>query len=944
MVNHRIFLNVHTHVSNNHPFASPANILYFKPKDIFLRARVYCAGSPSPAFTSIHTRALSADPQATRFPCVESVMNDYGFQPHVHDIDVELRHGRSITRFRVFFKRHVRLPQNGYAPIMGDIVIMRVSTSNLNSVVNMRSTDRSLSDFVLRRVAHIISSFQGPQRSRVRRVVKLRDDLGNGRFDHASTTQRVVEGNQIVTKKTPRSRYLKAANNKPVRYKYRNVPRTTFVIIPTTYPPVQQRSRSERFSFPIPSISAACVGHRHPILPARPSLSSYYPPVQQRSRSKQFLHFPASHPSHMADEDVTMSVPPVRILGSIVATPPKECSSALPSDTNIEDTSSVHAAPARESLTTEKQAVTTPGRERFDQKTEEAMYAKEKAKEERDRRKKAEEEVARLKARITELEGGGMQNMEQIVQDYIKRFEADCDGHYKEQIGLVEFSYEGRLETLQSSLAEARAEAAEARAEAARAAARAEAARAEAHTISNDDIARRLREEQRKMVEMKADLAQKDQTHEKAMASKEEEIMAMIARLRATRPFNDSNEQPEFPPNAPHLLPRFITPQTQRARMLGRVFKSASGRIPVLPGMPSTNGVPSTSGVPEEVLAFDDQNSESIEAVKSIVKSVLSELGIVSVNRTKTKKEKNVRAPTKMALDVREQQSKMTHEQDLCVKRALREVWRKTYNCVNEDQFSGYEPASLTQVERCNEGLESPDEEEYTLDFSSSFMSSLWNKEILERLTSGFMDAIEADPNHFGLPQISREYVLAEFYGKLKRAQEWWARWQPRYSVAGATQETDEEKFTRRMGTVENVIEIKTVKNEPDLESWKFLLAILNHLDVAGMSSEDSEAGEVGGQTVQIFRVRLCAWRALPVTDYLRIIDDTATRMKPSKAHPRIRGSMVGRSNPPKGLPTEMYNEEWLSQARASRPRFVEELRISKEAFNMLAVATSTLV
>ncbi|KAJ7122129.1 hypothetical protein C8R44DRAFT_735847 [Mycena epipterygia] len=901
MVNHRIFLNVHTHVSNDHPFASPANILYFKPKDIFLRAHVYCAGSPSPAFTSIHTRALSADPQVTRFPCMESVMNDYGFQSHVHDIDVELWHGRSITRFRVFFKRHVRLPQNGYAPVMGDIVIMRVSTSNLNSVVNMRSTDRSLSDFVLR-------SFQGPQRSRVRRVVKLINWQLHVIFDHASTTQHVVEGDQIVTKKTPRSRYLKAANNKPVRLRgppTPDPPRTTFVIIllPSCSAVISLRTI---FAFPsIPSVSHGRRGWHY--VCASGTDSPFY------SKSFQFKR----EDSHFFD-------------------------------TNIEDTSSVHAAPARESPTTKKQAVTTPGRERFDQKTEEAMYAKEKAKEERDRRKRAEEEVARLKARITELEGGGMQNMEQIVQDYIKR-------------------YEGRLETLQSSLAEARAK----------------AARVEAHTISNDDIARRLREEQRKMVEMKADLAQKDQTHEKAMvsprfgkrgeaktiqASKEEEIMAMIARLRATRPFNDSNEQPEFPPNAPHLLPRFITPQTQRARMLGRVFKSASGRIPVLPGMPSTNGVPSTSGVPEEVLAFDDQNSESIEAVKSIVKSVLSELGIVSVNRTKTKKEKNVRAPTKMALDMREQQSKMTHEQDLCVKRALHEVWRKTYNCVNEDQFSGYEPASLTQVEHCNEGLESPDEEEYTLDFSSSFMSSLWNKEILERLTSGFMDAIEADPNHFGLPQISREYVLAEFYGKLKRAQEWWARWQPRYSVAGATQETDEEvrarvenwvnnrqksinarsakqrKFTRRMGTVENVIEIKTVKNEPDLESWKFLLAILNHLDVAGMSSEDGEAGEVGGQTVQIFRVRLCAWRAPPVTDYLHIIDDTATRMKPSKAHPRIRGSMVGRSNPPKGLPTEMYNEEWHSQARASRPRFVEELRISKEAFNMLAVATSTLV
>lgn len=122
-------------------------------------------------------------------------------------------------------------------------------------------------------------------------------------------------------------------------------------------------------------------------------------------------------------------------------------------------------------------------------------------------------------------------------------------------------------------------------------------------------------------------------------------------------------------------------------------------------------------------------------------------------------------------------------------------------------------------------------------------------------------------------------------------------------------------------------------------------MAILKHLDVAGMSSEDGDVAEVGGQTVQIFRVRLCAWRAPSVTDYLRLIDDTGGRMKPSKANPRIRSdNLVGTSNPPKGLPAEMFNEQWLAQARALRPKFVEDLLISKEAFNMLVVATSTLL
>ncbi|KAJ7635922.1 hypothetical protein B0H17DRAFT_1217191 [Mycena rosella] len=134
--------------------------------DIFLRSLLYPA-SVTPAFISAHTRCRGSDPQALRYPCVESVLDCAAFQPHVHDLYVTVKHGRHTSRFRLFFKRHIRLPDNPNVGIRGDLLIMRVASRNEASVVNMRLSDRKLVDYVVKNIAPTIYRFQGRQRIRL---------------------------------------------------------------------------------------------------------------------------------------------------------------------------------------------------------------------------------------------------------------------------------------------------------------------------------------------------------------------------------------------------------------------------------------------------------------------------------------------------------------------------------------------------------------------------------------------------------------------------------------------------------------------------------------------------------------------------------------------------------------------------------------------------------
>lgn len=89
-----------------------------------------------------------------RFPVAESLFQDSLVQPYIHNCEVTVLEGRHVHRFRVFFKRHCYLPSN---PLLsnrdrvfrGDAVVMRVGAGSQRAVVNMRSRDSVVADYMI---------------------------------------------------------------------------------------------------------------------------------------------------------------------------------------------------------------------------------------------------------------------------------------------------------------------------------------------------------------------------------------------------------------------------------------------------------------------------------------------------------------------------------------------------------------------------------------------------------------------------------------------------------------------------------------------------------------------------------------------------------------------------------------------------------------------------
>ncbi|KAJ8482676.1 hypothetical protein ONZ45_g14867 [Pleurotus djamor] len=93
------------------------------------------------------------NPQSCRYPFVEGVMKDATgspyrvVQPYVHDIYLRSTIRRKKVVYRVFFKKHKRLPPNqALAGVLGEVVILRVAARNMDSVVNLRPSDKAVVD------------------------------------------------------------------------------------------------------------------------------------------------------------------------------------------------------------------------------------------------------------------------------------------------------------------------------------------------------------------------------------------------------------------------------------------------------------------------------------------------------------------------------------------------------------------------------------------------------------------------------------------------------------------------------------------------------------------------------------------------------------------------------------------------------------------------------
>ncbi|KAG6849547.1 hypothetical protein H0H93_007562 [Arthromyces matolae] len=120
------------------------------PFNVFLRSRLYSTNNLKPSLISIHTRTSSTDPKTTRYPSVEPFLSNFRLQPYVHDTLLFIRRGSYAAHFRVYFKRHKYLSKNRHIDtVRGDVLIMKVSSKNAESLVNMRSFDAMMVDAAL---------------------------------------------------------------------------------------------------------------------------------------------------------------------------------------------------------------------------------------------------------------------------------------------------------------------------------------------------------------------------------------------------------------------------------------------------------------------------------------------------------------------------------------------------------------------------------------------------------------------------------------------------------------------------------------------------------------------------------------------------------------------------------------------------------------------------
>ncbi|KAJ7037646.1 hypothetical protein C8F04DRAFT_1256865 [Mycena alexandri] len=443
--------------------------------------------------------------------------------------------------------------------------------------------------------------------------------------------------------------------------------------------------------------------------------------------------------------------------------------------------------------------------------------------------------------------------------------------------------------------------------------------------------------------------------HAKEMAEKTSEIMSLMNKLK-TQATAAPSVDTDFPVGPPIMVPRFLSEGKRKTRRVDKFLKTPRAGVPILP----LAVAPGT--IPEEAVNFDPKEPSSVEAMTALIRQVIGELNIQEVQVGG----KTARVPSKGAQAVKEQQAKMTAEEDGLYKRSLRETWRSTFETTCSEDFQGYEPVSADRVEACRTGGAGPRPGEFILDFGAGYAKSLWNRKTMRAVVDCFLAAREASGNGWGLPPVSRVYVEEQFAGQLKRSQQAWAIWQPRFMQTELRYETSEEataraqgyvakrmvkvnntsnktrKLEKRKKIVGKIINFKLKSKDRDLPTWKFFRELLQYLGPGGMSSEEPATEIQGGWPQSIFRVKVCGWRVSEVKSYLRLIDKAGTKDR-SKAFRRVDTETPGSAAPPKGLPQSLYDPNWLASTKAENPEFEEEWEVSREAFQLLVAVVNEM-
>ncbi|KAJ7253300.1 hypothetical protein B0H12DRAFT_1071439, partial [Mycena haematopus] len=353
---------------------------------------------------------------------------------------------------------------------------------------------------------------------------------------------------------------------------------------------------------------------------------------------------------------------------------------------------------------------------------------------------------------------------------------------------------------------------------------------------------------------------------EKLQGQQQNEIAALMAKLRPQSGPAEPSQSPSFPQGPPAMIPRFAAKQSRLAK-----------QVQVLQG---TNRVLPTSSLrPVEDNGGDDERNGGLEAdvdepglvdfITKIVLDVLRQEGVLMQNSTKGRRPK--RALGIRGMDIKAQQAKMSKEDDILWKRGIRAVWRQKYSSDTAADFGKYQPATDDQ------GIAGPDDNDYTLDFSPGWKTCMWNATIMDRFTELMQASRQQSQDGWGLPDVSNAYITGEFYNHLKQSQEAWALWRPRVVLETMELETasqiaarvqaakakrlgrcslkkiKQRKYERRMNCVELMIRLKDGR-DPDVGTWRYFKELLSYLTKDGMSSEEEGVRDIGATCIPVYK------------------------------------------------------------------------------------------
>ncbi|KAJ7123791.1 hypothetical protein C8R43DRAFT_958945 [Mycena crocata] len=296
---------------------------------------------------------------------------------------------------------------------------------------------------------------------------------------------------------------------------------------------------------------------------------------------------------------------------------------------------------------------------------------------------------------------------------------------------------------------------------------------------------------------------------------------------------------------------------------------------------------------------------------------------------------------------------------------------RATYDSFDVQQasdFQIYNPAEAAKVAACESGRVEPSDDLFQWDFGPGYIQSRWNELMITKVVDAALEA-DGDDGDIAKGGVEHDLLEALMVEKFERYRGAWKGFQPRFDENLGRMETVLEarargteafeqhqlnvrttsskhrKFEDRVQTIVATIEIKETEGKTsDIETWKRLLEMVEHLGEQGMSSEEEDEVEVDNTKVIVYRVKLCVWREPRVVEYLRFVDAQTALFKQHQRGPnpasRLRSGAPGYSKAPCGLPKSLYNNEWLKKAT---PAYLRELKVSKQVFELFVAATERM-